>query len=110
VIITIGEMIVSPTGQALVAAFSPVEMRGRYMAVYGFTWTIPSAIGPLGAGLIMDNYNPNWVWYGSGIILLFAATIYTLLHLKAGDRIEELNAPKEESSFSSAETPIPLDS
>ncbi|MDZ7844225.1 MAG: MFS transporter [Anaerolineales bacterium] len=110
VIITIGEMIVSPTGQALVAAFSPVEMRGRYMAVYGFTWTIPSAIGPLGAGLIMDNYNPNWVWYGSGIILLFAAGIYTLLHLKAGDRIEELNAPKEESSFSSAETPILLDS
>lgn len=109
VIITIGEMFVSPTGQALVAAFSPVDMRGRYMAVYGFTWTIPSAIGPLAAGLIMDNYNPNWVWYGCGIVLLFSAAIYGTLHIKAGDQIEEMNSEGEETSYSPSEKPLPAD-
>ena len=38
VIITIGEMIVSPVSQALVASFAPEDMRGRYMAVSGFSW------------------------------------------------------------------------
>jgi MFS family permease len=49
VVITIGEMIVSPTSNALVASLAPEEMRGRYMAVMGFSWIIPSMIGPLGA-------------------------------------------------------------
>ena len=61
-IITVGEMIITPIGQALVARFSPEDMRGRYMAMYGFSWAIPSAIGPLLAGLVMDNYDPHWVW------------------------------------------------
>ncbi len=68
VVITIGEMLVAPTGQALVAKFSPENMRGRYMAVMGFSWMIPSAVGPLGAGLIMDNLNPHLVWYLGAVL------------------------------------------
>ena len=41
VIITIGEMFVSPIGQAIVARMAPEEMRGRYMAVFGFSWVHP---------------------------------------------------------------------
>ncbi|HEX2981663.1 MAG TPA: MFS transporter, partial [Anaerolineaceae bacterium] len=37
VIITIGEMVIMPTSQALAANFAPADMRGRYMAVYGLT-------------------------------------------------------------------------
>jgi MFS family permease len=68
VIITAGEMLVAPTGQALVARFSPDDMRGRYMAVMGFSWMIPSALGPLGAGLIMDHGDPRWIWYSSFVL------------------------------------------
>ena len=68
VIITTGEMLVAPTGQALVARFSPEDMRGRYMAVMGFSWMIPSALGPLGAGLIMDHGDPRWIWYSSFVL------------------------------------------
>lgn len=89
VIITIGEMIVIPVAQALVARLAPSDMRGRYMAVYGFSWIIPMAVGPLAAGLIMDNYDPNWVWYGGGIVAIIAAAAYTWLHLSAGDRIRQ---------------------
>jgi MFS family permease len=89
VIITIGEMIVSPTAQALVSRLAPANMRGRYMAAYGFTWIIPSALGPWAAGVILDNYNPNWVWYLSGIISFIAAAGYAWLHGRARRRFKE---------------------
>lgn len=80
VIITIGEMIVTPVSQALVAKFSPEEMRGRYMAVFGISWILPGAIGALIAGLIMDNGNPLWVWFAAGILGLAAALGFSIFH------------------------------
>lgn len=62
VILTIGEMIIAPVSQALVASFAPEDMRGRYMAIFGFSWGIPYAVGPLAAGLILDNTNPQYLW------------------------------------------------
>ena len=79
VIITIGEMLVSPVSQSIVARLAPEAMRGRYMAAYGFSWIIPSALGPLMAGLVMDNLDPRWVWYGAGLIGLVAAAAYYAL-------------------------------
>lgn len=87
VIITIGEMIVSPVAQALVARFAPVEMRGRYMAMYGFSWVLPMAVGPLLAGIVMDNYNPDWVWYASGIMAFLAVAGFIGLHTYSSDRL-----------------------
>jgi MFS family permease len=88
-IITFGEMIVIPVGQALVARFAPEDMRGRYMAFYGLAWTIPSAIGPWAAGLVMDNYDPRWVWYLSGVLCAVAIVGYYALHLGAKGRLVE---------------------
>jgi MFS family permease len=72
VAITFGEMIVIPTAQALVARLAPEDKRGRYMAVFGLSWGISATFGPYGAGLILDNYNPNWVWYLGGILAAVA--------------------------------------
>ena len=106
IILTIGEMIWAPVGQALVARFAPEDMRGRYMALFGFAWIIPSAIGPLAAGVIMDNYNPNWVWYACGIIAAVAALGFTAMHLRAGHRLEQ-PLPAEEPTI--MEAPQALD-
>ena len=81
-IITIGEMLVSPVGQAIVARLAPEDMRGRYMAVYGFSWVIPAAVGPLLAGIVMDNYNPDWVWYFAGILGVVAAAAYFWMEMR----------------------------
>lgn len=88
IILTVGEMIVTPVSQAIVARIAPKDMRGRYMAVYGFSWTIPFAIGPLLAGYITDYIGPNWVWYASGIISLLAIIGYLGLHVKSGKHFQ----------------------
>ncbi|MCC7129646.1 MAG: MFS transporter [Anaerolineae bacterium] len=86
VLITLGEMIVMPVSQALAANFAPEDMRGRYMAVFGLVWGVPGIIGPVAAGLVMDNFNPNWVWYLGGLLCAAAAVGFLLLQRAAGRR------------------------
>jgi MFS family permease len=81
-IITIGEMVHIPTAQALVAYFAPDDMRARYMAAFGYTWAIPNAIAPILAGLVMDNYDPNIIWYLAGLLSLIAIFAFILLYGK----------------------------
>ncbi|MFA5836968.1 MAG: MFS transporter [Bellilinea sp.] len=80
VVITIGEMIVVPTSQALAANFAPEEMRGRYMAMFSLLWMLPATIGPGAAGYILDNYNPNLLWYIGGALCSVSVLGYLLLH------------------------------
>lgn len=80
VVITIGEMVVSPFQQSLVASFAPDAMRGRYMAVSGLTWGIAFAIGPYFAGQLLDSGNPDLLWIASGLIGLIATMGFVLLH------------------------------
>ena len=80
VIITVGEMIVSPVSQALVATFAPEDMRGRYMAVSGVSWGLPFALGPYLAGLIMDGPQPHLLWYAAGFIGLLSTFAFLALH------------------------------
>jgi len=95
VIITIGEMIVMPTSQALAANFAPVEMRGRYMAVFGLIWMIPATIGPGAAGIILDNYNPNLLWYIGSMLCAISAASFYALHLRLGTQERFAPAPTE---------------
>jgi MFS family permease len=96
VIITIGEMIVVPTSQALATDFAPEAMRGRYMAIFGLSWAIPSTIGPGAAGYILDNYNPNLLWFIGGALCGLSVLAYYFLHLRLGTRPEF--APAQEAA------------
>lgn len=95
VIITIGEMIVMPTSQAIATNFAPAAMRGRYMAIFGLSWAIPSTVGPGAAGLILDNYNPNLLWYIGGVLCGLSVLAYYALHLRLGAKPQFAPAPKE---------------
>ena len=59
------------------------------MAVHSFAWIIPVSIGPLGAGLIMDNYDPRWIWFAAGLSGTIAVIGFLMLHFKAGSRFAE---------------------
>ena len=80
IVITIGEMIVSPVQQSLVASFAPEHMRGRYMAVSGLTWSIAFTVGPYFAGLILDGSNPNLLWKLCGLFGILATIGFAALN------------------------------
>lgn len=79
-----GEMIIMPVSQGLAANFAPEEMRGRYMAVFGLSWSLPNTIGPGLAGYILDNFKPNLLWYIGGALCGLSAIAYWGLHLSIG--------------------------
>ena len=95
VIITIGEMVIMPTASALATNFAPEDMRGRYMAVFGLSWAIPATIGPSAAGLILDNYNPNLLWYVGAAICAVSVLSFYGLHLWLGKN-ERFTPPEPE--------------
>ena len=84
VIITVGEMIVVPTSQTLAAGFARTDMRGRYMAVFALSWSIPAAAGPLAAGIVLDNYQPNLLWHLAAVLCAISAAGFYALHVKLG--------------------------
>ncbi len=80
-VMTIGELILVPTGTTLAANLSPPDMRGRYMGIYGLTWGIGSGIGPVLGGYLNDHLAPVAIWYG-GLIIGLASTLGYLLLMR----------------------------
>jgi MFS family permease len=98
IIVCFGEMFYFPTSQVIAAGFAPKDMRGRYMAVSGFVWSIPSTLGPGAAGYILDNYDPHLLWYIGGFLCLTSALGYFALHLRLGEQKRFIPTPKEEQA------------
>jgi MFS family permease len=80
VILTIGEMLVAPTAQAVTAKLAPEHMRGRYMAVFGMSYGLPFMVGPLLAGMWMDNADPRGLWLIAGALGFIGSAGFLLLH------------------------------
>lgn len=106
VIITIGEMFTAPTGQTLVAQFAPADKRGRYMALYGFSWAIPSSMGLLVAGLLTDNVHPNAIWYISGVLASLVTLGYVIMNQP--DRAPLIGRYFKPSIETEEDTPPPI--
>lgn len=63
-VITMGEVVVSPSAVSLVANLSPEAKRGRYMGLFGLFGSFGWATGPLVGGMILDALlgHPVWLW------------------------------------------------
>lgn len=78
VIISIGELIMVPTSSTFVANQAPPDMRGRYMSIYGLTWSISQGIGPVFGGFLNDNFGPRTIWYGGGLVGSVSVVLFML--------------------------------
>ena len=97
ILITIGEMIVTPIGTTVASSFAPEDKRGRYMAMYGFHWSIPNLFGVLLAGLVWNFLGPLWVWYLAAILCVISMSGFWILRTAAKERLSrELEAPIKE--------------
>jgi MFS family permease len=97
-------MVTVPVGQALVAKMAPDDMRARYMAIYGFSWMIPNALGFYLAGLIIDNLDPRWVWYACGIVGLIAVGLFFSMHIHERMAAEKALPARRAVGFSGTST------
>jgi len=79
IILTIGELMVSPTATGLAANMAPAEMRARYMGTLSLTYTIGAGIGPVIGGILSDSIAPQAIWYGGALTALIAAVGFTLM-------------------------------
>ena len=79
IIITIGELIIAPTGSTFVANIAPEHMRGRYMSVYSLTWSMSIGLGPVIGGLLNDNLGPPYIWIGGLCIGLTSMALFLLI-------------------------------
>jgi MFS family permease len=79
VILTIGELILSPTSTTLAANLAPPDMRGRYMSLYGLTWGVASGLGPVLGGVLNDQIGPKAIWYGGALIGFASAVAFLIL-------------------------------
>jgi MFS family permease len=95
ILITIGEMITFPTNRVIVASFAPTELRGRYMAIFDLGWALPATVGPAAAGMILDNYNPDLLWYWGGLFCVISAIGFYDLHLWLGEQARFAPVPAE---------------
>lgn len=87
ILITLGEMLVIPTGQALTALLAPADMRARYVATERMNWIVAQSLGPLGAASIMNHFDPRWVWYGCSIVCAISIIGFYWLHLHSRERL-----------------------
>jgi MFS family permease len=79
VILTIGELVMTPTATSLVATLAPPDMRGRYMSVYSLAWPVAMGIGPVLGGLLYDHISPASMWAGGFVFGLISAVGFLLL-------------------------------
>jgi MFS family permease len=73
-IMTLGELILVPTGTKYVADLAPEDLRGRYMSIYWLTWGVARSLAPVVGGYLHDSINPHAIWWG-GLSIGLASTL-----------------------------------
>jgi len=76
VVLTFGELIVSPTASAYIANLAPVEKRGRYLGMFSLTWPLAMAVGPLVGGYLSDNVSISAPWLAAAVTGVLAVLSY----------------------------------
>ncbi len=79
VVMTLGELLLMPTSSTYVAGLAPPHMRGRYMSIYGLTWSIASGIAPVAGGYLSDTIGPAAIWYAGFAAGIIGAAGFTWL-------------------------------
>lgn len=74
VIMSMGELILVPTGSKYVADIAPEDLRGRYMSIYWLTWGVSRTVAPMVGGYLHDAIAPQAIWWG-GLVIGLVSTL-----------------------------------
>jgi MFS family permease len=84
----------------LVADMAPAHLLGRYMSLYGLTFTISLAVGPAIGGLLLQ-ISPDAVWWGGALAAVLAGAVLLRLGGRIPDPLREAQsrlAPAREAA------------
>ena len=84
IVFAIGECVHIIVLGPLVADMAPAHLLGRYVSVFGLSFTISLALGPAIGGLLLQT-SPDAVWWGGAL----AAVLAGALLLRLGGRIPD---------------------
>ncbi|MGI8332428.1 MFS transporter [Actinomadura scrupuli] len=77
VVWTIGQMLAAPPNAATIAELSPVELRGRYQAVFYLSFPIAAFVAPALGGASLQRLG-GWHWVVCGVLGALAAAGHLL--------------------------------
>jgi len=80
IIVTTGEVFMSPPSMTLTSRLAPQGRMGRYMGIHGFFLAAGWSIGPLWGGVILDRFpgEPMYAWFIISSMALVAMVGYRL--------------------------------
>jgi len=71
---TLGEITSAPMSSAYVADLAPEHFRGRYMGLFGFTWSLGLMLGPA-LGALLYAARPTLLWILCGVLGALAGAL-----------------------------------
>jgi MFS family permease len=84
IVFAVGEVVHILVLGPLVADMAPAHLLGRYLSLYGLTFTLSLAIGPAIGGVLLSRA-PDAIWWGGAL----AAVLGGAFLLRLGDRIPD---------------------
>jgi MFS family permease len=79
VVLSVGEMLLSPVASAEVADLAPEALRGRYMGVWTVVWNGGAALGPAFGGWAMDTFGGRQAFAALLVVGLAGAVLFLAL-------------------------------
>ncbi|HOA21051.1 MAG TPA: MFS transporter [Anaerolineaceae bacterium] len=79
VVMTVGELIIAPTATTFVSGIAPEDQRGRYLGLFGLTWNLGMAVGPLSAGILTDLVGTRAPYFGGTLIGVLSVLAFLAL-------------------------------
>ena len=81
-VMTMGELIMSPTMSDLAAKMAPDNARGRYMSVLSLARPFGQGIGPAFLGFVNDMFSPRMMWIGGSMFAGIASVVFFAMDRK----------------------------
>ncbi len=94
VLLTFGEIFITPAGTTLTSNWAPAKERGRYMGVYGLFQSFGRSFGPFYGGFLLDAliHDPTLLWGIIAAIGLVSSVGFFSLQWKIPSKINSLTA------------------
>ncbi|WP_328326336.1 MFS transporter [Kribbella sp. NBC_00382] len=75
VVWSLGDLILIGRALSVVAEIAPEHARGRYLATYGLSWGVATAVAPLLGTQLLSVVGPTGLWIGCGVAAGVLATL-----------------------------------